>query len=137
MKTTLKGKDRVKPMGFKRFKDSFKYSWAGIKYAYTNEQSMVIHIGITVVAIILGFFLKNSIIEWMFCLVMIGFVMAAELLNTAIEAVVDMAMPDIHPLAKIAKDTASAAVGILALVAAIIGGIIFLPKLIAVIMAWI
>jgi len=66
------------------------------------------------------------------CLTMIGFVMAAELLNTAIEATVDMAMPDIHPLAKVAKDTASAAVFVLSFVSAIIGVVIFIPKILSI-----
>lgn len=126
-------KGRRKRLGFRRFLDSFKYSVSGLHYAYLNEQSMVIHIGITTLVVILGFMLHISGIEWLFCLTMIGFVMGAELLNTAIEAAVDMAMPDIHPLAKIAKDTASAAVFILSIVAFIIGAIIFFPKIYTVI----
>jgi len=125
-------KKRSKKLGFKRFQNSFKYSIAGLKYAYTNEQSMLIHIGITVLVVIFGIFLKLSVTEWLLCLTMIGFVMAAELLNTAIEATVDMAMPDIHPLAKVAKDTASAAVFVLSFVSAIIGVVIFIPKILSI-----
>ncbi len=121
-------KGRKKRLGFRRFIDSFGYSIEGLKYAYLNEQSMIIHGVITILVIIFGIIFKISTMEWLFCVSMFGFVMGAELLNTAIEAVVDMVMPDIHPLAKIAKDTASAAVFILSVVAFIVGAIIFFPR---------
>ena len=127
----MESKGRRKRLGFRRFLDSFKYSYQGLKYAYTNEQSMIVHLLATMIVIIGGIVFHISLTEWLFCIVMFGFVMGAELLNTAIEATVDMAMPDIHPLAKIAKDTASAAVGVLSLAAAGVGLIIFLPKIIA------
>ncbi|MEG1597012.1 MAG: diacylglycerol kinase family protein [Bacilli bacterium] len=124
-------KGRKKKLGFKRFIESFKYSFEGLKNAYLNEQSMMIHCIITVFVVGLGFILKINNIEWIIVLIMVGLVMAMELMNTAIEAVVDMVMPDIHPLAKIAKDSASAAVGVLSLVAFIIGCIVFLPNIIS------
>ncbi len=127
----MESKGRRKRLGFQRFLDSFKYSYAGLKYAYKNEQSMLIHLLATIIVIIGGFLLHISVTEWLICIVLFGFVMGAELLNTAIEATVDMAMPDIHPLAKIAKDTASAAVGVLSLAALAVGIIIFLPKILA------
>lgn len=125
----MESKDKRKKFGLKRFFNSFHYSLEGLHYAYLNEQSMMIHIVVTVLVVILGLLLHLSGTEWLFCLTMIGFVMAAELLNTAIEAVVDMAMPDKHPLAKIAKDTASAAVFVLSIVAFVIGAVIFFPKI--------
>lgn len=121
-------KGRRKKLGFKRFLNSFHYSVDGLKYAYLNEQSMLIHLTITILVIIFGFVFHISAIEWLLCVTMFGFVMGAELLNTAIEAVVDMAMPDIHPLAKIAKDTASAAVFVLSIAAFIVGAVIFFPR---------
>lgn len=121
-------KGRRKKMGFKRFLNSFHYSVEGLKYAYLNEQSMTIHFIVTVLVIIFGFVFHISATEWLFCVTMFGFVMGAELLNTAIEAVVDMAMPDIHPLAKVAKDTASAAVFVLSIAAFVVGAIIFFPR---------
>ena len=63
--------------------------------------------------------------------ILFGLVMATELINTSIEAVVDLTCPKIHPLAKIAKDTASAAVFVFSVVAAISGLLIFVPKIIA------
>ena len=68
--------------------------------------------------------------EWFVCLILIGLVLMSEFFNTAIEYVVDLASPKVHPLAKAAKDTASAGVLMMSLIAAIIGIIIFVPKLI-------
>ncbi len=114
----------------KRLLNSFKYAWAGIKQAYKGEQNLKIHTFIAILVIIFGFFLKISYLEWLVCLVLIGLVIMAEFFNTAIEYVVDLASPKIHPLAKAAKDTASAGVLMMAIISAIIGLIIFLPKLI-------
>ena len=66
--------------------------------------------------------------EWCICLGLFGMVMALELVNTAVEAVVDLVTEERHPLAKIAKDTAAGAVLIAAIMAAIVGLIIFVPK---------
>lgn len=124
----MKLQGKRKQLGFKRFINSFHYSVEGLKYAYLNEQSLWIHFIVVVLVIILGLIFKIKVWEWLICVLMFGFVMGAELLNTAIEAVVDMVMPDIHPLAKVAKDTASAAVFVLSIVAFIGGAIIFFPK---------
>lgn len=76
-----------------------------------------------------GVILKISAIEWCICMVLFGLVMALEHVNTAVEAVVDMVTEEYHPLAKVAKDTAAGAVLIAAIMAAIAGCIIFLPKI--------
>lgn len=120
---------RVKQLGLKRFFKSFTYNFEGFKYALLNEQSMIIHFIVATVVIILGFILKLNKYEWMITLLIIACVISSEFINTAIEAVVDMVMKEKHPLAKIAKDTASTAVGVFALVALIIGCIIFVPKI--------
>ena len=125
-----------KKLGWRRFLKSFQYSASGLRYAYRNEQSMLIHLIVTMLVVFFGFYFKITLTEWLFCVTMFGFVMGAELLNTAIESVVDMAMPDIHPLAKIAKDTASAAVLVLSVVAFIVGAIIFFPHFGTVISSW-
>lgn len=128
MNSELRAKQ--KKMGIKRFFKSFTYSWAGLKYAYTHEQSMFVHATITILVVVLGILLKLSLTEWLFCLLIIGLVISTELINTSIEAVVDLTCPRIDPLAKIAKDTASAAVFVFALVALTGGIIIFVPKII-------
>ena len=67
-------------------------------------------------------------LEWCICLGLFGLVMALELVNTAVESVVDLVTSEYKPLAKIAKDTAAGAVLIAAIMAAIVGLIIFVPK---------
>lgn len=114
----------------KRLTGSFKYAWSGIVQTYKGEQNLKIHTFISILVIVFGFFLKISLMEWFICLILIGLVLMSEFFNTAIEYVVDLASPKIHPLAKAAKDTASAGVLIMAIMSAIVGGIIFIPKLI-------
>ena len=89
---------------------------------------MKIHRTVTLLVVIAGLILGLSVTEWCICLVLFGLVMALELVNTAVEAVVDMVTEEFHPLAKIAKDTAAGAVLIAAIMAAIVGLIIFVPK---------
>ena len=114
----------------KRLNRSFKAAFEGIYSTYKKEQNIKIHTFISILVVVFGFFLKINYIEWLVCLVLIGFVLMAEFFNTAIEYVVDLASPDIHPLAKAAKDTASAGVLMMAIIAAVIGLVIFVPKLI-------
>ena len=114
----------------KRLGRSFKAAFEGIASTYKKEQNIKIHTFIAILVIIFGFFLKINYIEWLVCLVLIGFMLMAEFFNTAIEYVVDLASPDIHPLAKAAKDTASAGVLMMAIIAAVTGLVIFVPKLI-------
>lgn len=114
----------------KRLTHSFKYAFEGIKQSYKGEQNLKIHTFVAILVIVFGFFLKINYYEWLICLILIGLVLMAEFFNTAIEYVVDLASPKIHPLAKAAKDTASAGVLIISIISAIIGTIIFIPKLI-------
>ena len=114
----------------KRLSRSFKAAFEGIASTYKKEQNIKIHTFIAILVIIFGFFLKINYIEWLVCLVLIGFMLMAEFFNTAIEYVVDLASPDIHPLAKAAKDTASAGVLMMAIIAAVTGLVIFIPILI-------
>ena len=114
----------------KRLKNSFKYAWQGIVQSYKGEQNLKIHAIVGILVVIFGFLLKISYFEWLICLVLIGLVIMAEFFNTAIEYVVDLASPEIHPLAKMAKDTASAGVLMMAIISAIIGLMIFVPKLV-------
>lgn len=123
-------REEKRKLGLKRFFKSFTYSFAGLKYAFFYEQNMLFHLCATFFVIVLSFLLKLKIEEWLLIFVAISLVIATELLNTAIEATVDLATSEIHPLAKIAKDTASAAVFVFALTALLIGLFIFVPKLI-------
>ena len=121
-------RDKQKKHGLKRFIKSFGYSMDGLKYAYRYEQSMLVHVIAATMVIITGVIVKLNLMEWLICFILMGLVMATELINTSIEAVVDLTCPKIDPLAKIAKDTASAAVFVFSVVAFISGMIIFVPN---------
>lgn len=114
----------------KKLRNSFKYAFEGVHRELKEEQNLKIHILIMILVIIAGFTLKLSPMEWIICIILFGFVIALELVNTAIELTVDLAMPEIHPKAKAAKDIAAAAVLVSATCSVIIGLIIFLPKII-------
>ena len=114
----------------KRLGRSFKSAFEGIHSTYKKEQNIKIHTIIAILVIVAGLVFKIDYIEWLVCLVLIGFVLMAEFFNTAIEYVVDLASPNIHPLAKAAKDTASAGVLMMAIIAAVVGCVIFIPELI-------
>ena len=128
MRVELKGKK----FSWKRLVNSFKYAFTGIKTAYLGEQNLRIHTIMAILVIICGFLFKISYMEWLVCLVLIASVLMAEFFNTAIEYVVDLASPGINDLAKAAKDVASAGVLVMAMFSAVIGLIIFAPKIISV-----
>ena len=112
-------RDKIKIKGLKldkkRLITSFKYAFEGILQAYVGEQNLKIHTVIAILVIIFGFILKISYTEWLVCLVLIGLVLMAEFFNTSIEYLVDLVSPEIHPLAKATKDTASAGVLMMAI----------------------
>ena len=113
----------------KKIVNSFKYAIQGIKSAFKSERNMKIHVIIMILVIISGILLKISTFEWIICIILFGLVIGAELFNTAIETVVDIAMPEKNEKAKIAKDVSAGAVLVIAIASAIIGVIIFLPKI--------
>lgn len=114
----------------KKFILSFKYAIEGIITAINKERNMKIHISIMILVIIMGIVLKISKIEWIICTILFGLVISLELVNTAIENTIDLITQEKDPKAKIAKDTAAGAVLVSAISAAIIGLIIFIPKII-------
>ena len=123
--------ERKKQRGLKKFFNSFTYPIKGLKYAYRNEQNLAFDVGMALLVIIFSFIFKLDASEWAVVMITIGLVLSMELVNTAIEAVVDLVTEEYHPLAKVAKDTSAAAVFVIAIAAAIVGLIIFLPKIIA------
>ena len=123
--------ERKRQKGLKKFFHSFTYPIKGLKYAYRNEQNLAVDVGISLLVLIAGVIFKLEKTEWLVVIFTIGAVISLELINTAIEAVVDMVTEEYHPLAKVAKDTSAAAVFVIAIVAAIVGLIIFLPKVIS------
>lgn len=113
----------------KKLRNSFKYAFEGIEEAWRTEQNLKIHFVIMALVIIAGFIFKISAMEWIVCLLLFAIVISLELINTAIETTVDIAMPDINEKAKYAKDIAAGAVLFSAMISVIIGLIIFLPKI--------
>ncbi len=107
---------------------SFGYAFEGIFTCIRKERNMKIHCVMAVLVVAAGVILGLSPVEWCICLGLFGLVMALELVNTAVEAVVDLVTGEYHPLAKIAKDTAAGAVLIAAIMAAAAGLIIFVPR---------
>jgi diacylglycerol kinase len=108
---------------------SFGYAIEGIKEAIKNEPNIRIHLIIGIMAAILAYFLKFSKTEWIILVFTISFVLILELINTALEAIVDIVSPQTQRKAKIAKDVAAAAVLISAILAIIVGAFLFLPKI--------
>ena len=109
---------------------SFKYAWAGVSYAFTTQRNFRIHTVVGTFAVSLGFLLNISAVEMAIITLTCAIVMVLELLNTAIEAVVDLTVKQTyHELAKIAKDCAAGAVLLSAIAAVIVAVWILLPPL--------
>ena len=109
--------------------ESFVYAFGGIKLAFKNEPNFKFHIIAAIIAIILGILLKLNSIEFAILILTICMVLMLELINTTLEALVDIVSPEIHPKARIAKDVSAAAVLIASLGSLAIGAILFLPKI--------
>lgn len=123
-------KKRMLKVKSKKLVNSFKYAFEGFISSFKTERNMKIHIIIMILVIIAGNLLKINKFEWIVCIICFAIVIGGELFNTAIENVVDMVMPYKNEKAKIAKDISASAVLILAIGSAIIGLIIFMPKII-------
>jgi diacylglycerol kinase (ATP) len=109
---------------------SFQYAWAGLTYAFATQRNFRLHTIIGTIAISLGLCLRIPGFELALISLTIGLVLTLELLNTAIEAVVDLAVDtQYHELAKIAKDCAAGAVMVSAIAAIVVAGLLLLPPL--------
>jgi len=109
---------------------SFKYAWAGLSYALYTQRNFRVHLLIATLAVSLGLGLHLSSIEMAIIVLTTSIVLTMELLNTALEAVVDLTVQQTyHELAKIAKDCAAGAVLISAFGAVLIAGFLLLPPL--------
>ena len=117
-------------MSLKKLIKSFKYATNGIISAIKTEQNIRVHLLIMEFVILFGLLFKISVFEWIIILICFMVVISSELFNTALEKCVDLASPNKNEIAKLAKDISAGAVLITAIFAAIIGIIIFLPKII-------
>lgn len=120
-------------MKLKKLGNSFLFAFRGFKELLITEQNMRIHVGISVIVILLMFLLETTLEEKAILLFTIAFVISAEIINSVLERVVDIIRPRLHQDAKKIKDAMAAFVLLFSLIAGIIGLLIFIPKLIEVI----
>ena len=111
---------------------SFGYAFSGIINVLKKQHNFRIHVVIAIAVIIAGFWFEISIAEWLFLIFAIGFVLSAEMFNSAIEVLVDMISPGFDEKAGLAKDIAAGAVLVAAVTAAVIGLLIFIPYILKV-----
>jgi diacylglycerol kinase (ATP) len=110
---------------------SFRYAWAGLQYAFTTQRNFRLHVCIGTLALSLGLGLHLAPVELAIIALTVGVVLAMELLNTALEAVVDLTVGrSYHDLAKVAKDCAAGGVMMTAMVAVLVAGLLILPPLV-------
>lgn len=109
---------------------SFSYATKGIIYAVIHERNMKIHIFSGLLVIAFSLYFQIRVYEWVIVILLIGGMLALEMVNTAIEQLVNLVTREVHPVAKIVKDVAAGAVFVYALTTVIIGLIIFIPYLV-------
>ncbi len=112
----------------RKFFKAFDYAWSGILHGVKAERNLKFHLLAAIVVIFAGLFTGVSLIEWSIVVLLIGGMLALEMMNAAIERVVDLVTFENHPLAKHAKDLAAGAVLVYAISSVVIGLIIFVPK---------
>ncbi|TAE56180.1 MAG: diacylglycerol kinase family protein [Nostocales cyanobacterium] len=111
---------------------SFKYAWAGITYAFQTQRNFRIHVAVCAFAIGLSILLHLRPVEISIIAITSGLVLTLELVNTALESIVDLTVKQTyHELAKIAKDCAAGAVLVSALVSLLVAATLLLPPLVA------
>ena len=108
---------------------SFKNAFEGWWYVIRTQRNAWIHALISILVVLVAFWLHLSLRDWAVLLLTIALVWTAEFINTALEVVVDLASPQQHPLAKLGKDVGAAAVLITSLAAILVGLLILGPPL--------
>ncbi|UBM63186.1 diacylglycerol kinase family protein [Candidatus Sulfidibacterium hydrothermale] len=114
---------------FRKRARSFVYAWRGIRFMLKTQHNFWIHLTVTFLVVVAGILLNLSLLEWLFIILAIGLVLAAETFNTAVEQLTDIVHPEWGEKAAKIKDLAAGAVLICALTAALIGVFIFAPKI--------
>ncbi|MEW6623563.1 MAG: diacylglycerol kinase family protein [Bacillota bacterium] len=114
---------------FVKLRRSFFFAIAGIMYALKSQRNMKIHFLALLFVTVAGIWLGLSPLEWSIIIMMAGLVLIMELLNTSMEALVDLKTQEYHQLAKTAKDVAAGAVLIASVVSVIVGMLILGPKI--------
>ncbi|HEU5147882.1 MAG TPA: diacylglycerol kinase family protein [Chryseosolibacter sp.] len=110
---------------FRRFLKGFTYAGQGIKTSIREQRNLKVQSGVALIVVAAGFYFRITIIEWCLILFAIALVMGLEMMNSAVESLVDLVSPDYKPLAGRVKDMAAGAVLFAAILAAAIGALIF------------
>ena len=113
------------------FRKSFLFAIQGFRTAVATERNIKVMLAVGACAVVAGLALQIDLLSWAIILLCCGVVIMAELLNTAVETVVDLVSPEFHPLAGRAKDIAAAAVWVLSCLVAIVGVLVFANAIIA------
>lgn len=113
-----------------------KYTLQGLSYCFKNESSFLFVTLMACIVIILGICFDIDFLEWVISFGSLAFILIIELVNTAIEATVDMVTQEYNEYAKIAKDCGSAATGLMSLLATVVNLIIFVPYFIELVINW-
>jgi len=130
MKNDLKSPHQQLPQSeWAKFIAGFRYAFRGLWYALRTQRNARVQVCIAILAILLGVALHISTVEFAMVFVAITGVFIAEMFNTVFELCIDLASPDYHPLAKIAKDVAAGAVLLSAILSVVIGLFVFGPHL--------
>ncbi len=114
---------------WRKFIASFVYAFRGLWYALRTQRNAKVHVIIAILAIVMGIALHISTVEFAIVFVAITGVFMAELFNTVFELCVDLASPEYHPLATVAKDMAAGGVLLSAMLSIVIGLLVFGPHL--------
>jgi undecaprenol kinase len=115
----------------KHFFRSFRYALRGVAYAFRREHNFQVEVVFSIIVFVLAVCFQLSPIERSILFAMMGGVLALELINTAVERLVDMTRPRVHPYAKVVKDIMAGAVLVMALFSVLIGFVIFFPRIAA------
>lgn len=110
--------------------EAMRYAFDGVVYALRTQRNLRIELAFAVLALVLCAVLAVTRVELFIVLVLIGVVLSAEMLNTSLEAIVDLVSPERHSLAKAAKDSAAGAVLILAATSVVVGAMMFWPRIV-------
>ena len=119
----------MKPESQSNFMVSLKCAFAGLRYAFSTQRNFRFHLFAAVIVMITALWLKVSLSGWVALILTVSSVLVIELLNTAVEVIVDFISPEYHPLAKTAKDLAAGAVLLVAITAVLVGIVVLGPPL--------
>lgn len=119
------------------WREVFRNAWDGVRATASTERNFKVHLALCAAVLLLGALLRVPRLDWGLLCLAIGLVLSAELMNTAVEAAVNLTVGErLHPMAKKAKDAAAGAVLASAFFAALIGLIVFVPPLLSLAKVW-